>query len=359
MTTSETQGHSKALPVSGIRDNHHRGSVGSFLQGKIQPGSRLSIVSAYFTIYAFEALKNQLTAVEDLQFLFGEPRFVRSLDPDKTDKKSFQIEDDGLHLRNRLEQKRVARECADWIQAKVQIRSVKQTNLLHGKMYHIATNGVEDAIMGSSNFTVRGLGLSESGNNIELNLEVDSNRDRRDLKAWFDELWQDESLVEDVRDQVLQYLEQLYQNHAPQFIYYKTLFHIFERFLADQDASGLLAEKSQLVDTVIWNALFRYSFAQPKQILEVYRLLCADRTTPYEELCNLFDQETRNGTDMLLYNERLETAISSIAHTFKRRSLSQLQTSRGAVLVNQQQQATETSEFDLITWLVIKSQGEG
>ena len=217
MTTSETQGHSKALPASGIRDNHHRGSVGSFLQGKIQPGSRLSIVSAYFTIYAFEALKNQLTAVEDLQFLFGEPRFVRSLDPDKTDKKSFQIEDDGLHLQNRLEQKRVARECADWIQAKVQIRSVKQTNLLHGKMYHIATNGVEDAIMGSSNFTVRGLGLGESGNNIELNLEVDSNRDRRDLKAWFDELWQDESLVEDVRDQVLQYLEQLYQNPISYF----------------------------------------------------------------------------------------------------------------------------------------------
>jgi SNF2 family DNA or RNA helicase len=258
MTTSKTKSHTQTLPASGIRDNHRRDSVGNFLRDKIQSGSRLSIVSAYFTIYAFEALKAQLIGIEDLQFLFGEPRFVRSLDPDKTDKKSFQIEDDGLHLQNRLEQKRVARECADWIQAKVQIRSVKQTNLLHGKMYHIANNGVEDAIMGSSNFTVRGLGLGEAGNNIELNLEVDSNRDRRDLKAWFDELWQDESLVEDVRDEVLQYLEQLYQNHAPQFIYYKTLFHIFERFLADQDASGLLAEKSQLVDTDIWNALFEF-----------------------------------------------------------------------------------------------------
>jgi len=71
-------------------------------------------------------------------------------------------------------------------------------------------------------------------------------------------MWQDESLVEDVKDEVLQYLEQLYQNHAPQFIYYKTLFHIFERFLADQDASGLLTEKSQLVDTDIWNTLFEF-----------------------------------------------------------------------------------------------------
>jgi SNF2 family DNA or RNA helicase len=125
-------------------------------------------------------------------------------------------------------------------------------------MYHISNNGVEEAIIGSSNFTVRGLGFGESGNNIELNLEVDSNRDRRDLQAWFDELWHDESLVEDVKAEVLQYLEQLYANHSPQFIYYKTLFHIFEKFLAQQDDSGLLTEKSQLVDTVIWNTLFEF-----------------------------------------------------------------------------------------------------
>ena len=70
-------------------------------------------------------------------------------------------------------------------------------------------------------------------NNIELNLEVDSGRDRRDLKTWFEELWNDPELVEDVKQEVLLYLDQLYQNHPPEFIYYKTLFHIFEKFLDD------------------------------------------------------------------------------------------------------------------------------
>ncbi|MCL0066220.1 phospholipase D-like domain-containing protein, partial [Dehalococcoidia bacterium] len=244
--------------ISGIRDNHRRGCVGDFLKGKIQEGSTLSIVSAYFTIYAFEALKGNLTGIEELKFLFGEPRFIQSLDPDKADKKAFNIEDHGLALANRLQQKRVAEECARWIEDKVEIRSVRQSNLLHGKMYHIARHGIEDAIMGSSNFTVRGLGLSSAGNNIELNLEVDSNRDRSDLKAWFDELWDDTNLVEDVKQEVLRYLEQLYQNHAPEFIYYKTLFHIFEQFLDDQTRSDLLSEKSQLVDTDIWNTLFEF-----------------------------------------------------------------------------------------------------
>ena len=250
--------NSPLLQMSGIRDNHCRGTVGEFLQSKIQNGSSLSIVSAYFTIYAFDVLKASLVEIEELRFLFGEPRFIQSLDPKKTDKKAFKIEDEGLQLENRLEQKRVAKECAEWIKEKVQIRSIRALNLLHGKMYHLAHYGVEDAIMGSSNFTVRGLGLSPTDNNIELNLEVDSNRDRRDLKAWFDELWNDKRLVEDVKEEVLSYLEQLYQDHAPEFIYYKTLFHIFEQFLGEQEKSGLLTEKMQLVDTEIWNALFEF-----------------------------------------------------------------------------------------------------
>ena len=49
---------------SGIRDNRERGSVGKFLQETIQPNARLSIVSAYFTIYAFEELKQQLLGIE-------------------------------------------------------------------------------------------------------------------------------------------------------------------------------------------------------------------------------------------------------------------------------------------------------
>ncbi|WP_373535903.1 helicase-related protein [Microcoleus sp.] len=250
--------HDSSLPKSAIRDNRHRGTVGDFLKAKVEENSTLSIVSAYFTIYAFDALKEQLLGIKSLKFLFGEPRFIKSLDPSKTDKKAFQIEDQGLQLQNRLQQKRVAKECAEWIDKKVQIRSVKQSNLLHGKMYHIAHNGSENAIMGSSNFTVRGLGLGRKNNNIELNLEVDSKRDTRDLKAWFDELWNDPELIEDVKEDVLLYLEQLYQNNSPEFIYYKTLFHIFETFLNDLEKNDILSEQLHFFNTEIWKSLFEF-----------------------------------------------------------------------------------------------------
>ena len=60
-----------------------------------------------------------------------------------------------------------------------------------------------EAILGSSNFTLRGLGLAENQNNIELNLIVDSDRDRRDLKNWFYEIWDDANLVEDVKEDIV------------------------------------------------------------------------------------------------------------------------------------------------------------
>ena len=104
--------------ASGIWDNHRRGVIGEFLRTRVKAGSELSFVSAYFTIYAYAALKDELDSIKHLRFLFGEPRFVQSLDPDKTEKKAFRIESDVLALANRLEQKRIAAECSQWLRDK-------------------------------------------------------------------------------------------------------------------------------------------------------------------------------------------------------------------------------------------------
>jgi SNF2 family DNA or RNA helicase len=243
---------------SGIRDNHYCGSVGEFLKSHIQESSRLSVVSAYFTIYAYESLKDWLDCMEHMDFLFGEPAFVKSLDPSKTESKAFVISQDGLKLANALQQKRVAGECAEWIRRKVDIKSVCQSNFLHGKLYHMENGGQDVAILGSSNFTPRGLGLQDTGSNIELNLIVNEPSDRDELKAWFDRLWADPNLVADVKDEVLLYLEQVYQNQAPEFIYYKTLYQIFEKFLGDARRSDEDLGRTTLFDSDIWRALFDF-----------------------------------------------------------------------------------------------------
>jgi SNF2 family DNA or RNA helicase len=244
--------------ASGLRDNHTRGTVSDFLTEKIRDKAKLSIVSAYFTIYAYDALRETLERIDHLDFLFGEPSFLNRLDPDRTETKSFTIDSQGLELVNKLQQKRVARDCADWIERKVDIRTIKETNLLHGKMYHVSNAGVEDAILGSSNFTVRGLGLSNKASNIELNLVVDSSRDRQELKQWFTEIWNDEKLVKEVKQDVLFYLRKLYANQSPQFIYYLTLFHLFRDYLDGARNLDDALRRVALPDTGIWQSLFSF-----------------------------------------------------------------------------------------------------
>ena len=304
--------HEGRAMTSGIRDNHRRGSVGAFLTETIQPGAKLSIVSAYFTIYAFEALRTELLGIGSLRFLFGEPQFVRALDPERSEKKQFRIEDDALALTNQLQQKRIARECAAWIADKVQIRSITQAGLLHGKLYHIDNAGVSEAILGSSNFTVRGLGLGAQRNNIELNLVVDSNRDKRDLQQWFAEVWDDPTLVADVRDEVLTYLRQIYANHAPEFIYYKTLFHLFAHYLDEQRKSTLLTEQSRITSSAIWQALFAFQRDGVKgaisKILRHNGCIIADSVglgKTYEALAVIKFFELRNDKVLVLCPKKL------------------------------------------------------
>lgn len=240
---------------SRLLDNLTRGSVGEFLRDKIRADSDLSVVSAYFTIYAYDALKTQLEGIKGMRFLFGEPNFVRSLDPTKGRTPNAQIEKDELQLEQQLRQSRTAKACADWIAEKVEVRSVRKPGFVHGKLYHIQQGDYERAVLGSSNFTVQGLGLGRGGN-IELNLEVTDSRDRDDLKQWFDELWANQELVEDVKQQVLEHLKRLYTPVGPQFVYYKTLYHLFDQ--AKPDESATLKLPQRLYDSEIWQALFEF-----------------------------------------------------------------------------------------------------
>ena len=243
---------------SGIRDNHSRGTAGGFLRDVIAADTKLSFVSAYFTIHTYGAIGEVLEQADSLRFLFGEPRFVRSLDTENKQSRKYRLTDEGLAVSNQLEQRRLAKHCADWIRRKVEIRSVTRTGFLHGKMYHVQDGKVAHALVGSSNFTMTGLGLLANGNNIELNLVVADDRDRADLLAWFNGLWDDTSLVEDVKETVLKELARLYANQSPEFVYYLTLFHIFRDFLDGSRDLDEALRRTQLPDTRVWRTLFSF-----------------------------------------------------------------------------------------------------
>ncbi len=298
---------------SNLKDNRpSRGSVGEYLRAEIKPETKLSFVSAYFTVNAFDALKAELESADSLRFLFGEPSFIAEIDSDKHAKKNFRLTENGLELAQSLEQRPIAKACAAWIKQMVEIRSIRQSGFLHGKAYHIQNGNASSAILGSSNFTLPGLGLQATGNNIELNLVVDSVRDCKDLLAWFEEVWTDKSLTKDVKAEVLSYLEQLYANHSPEFIYYLTLFHIFRDELEGARDVDATLKHTTLFESEIWKMLFSFQKDGVKacinKILEYNGCILADSVglgKTFEALAVIKYFELRNERVLVLCPKKL------------------------------------------------------
>ena len=257
--------------ASAIIDNQQGGRVGDFLKQHILPGSDLSFVSAFFTIYAYEALRDELEGAAHLRFLYGNPEGTESPDPKPDQKKSFDITTDkGMKLSQTLTQKILAQECARWIEEKVDIRAIDRAEFLHGKLYHIASEQGDAALLGSSNFTKRGLGFGASPN-IELNLDVHNDEDRAALLDWFNNLWNDKVLTHDAKGEVLAALGRLGKTYSPEFVYYKTLFHVFEDWLQNHDERGGLLGEGHFYDSIIWNSL--YKFQQDGVVSAINRLM--------------------------------------------------------------------------------------
>jgi hypothetical protein len=104
---------------------------------------------------------------------------------------------------------------------------------------------------------------------------------------------------------------------------------------------------------VLDDGTVRLGFAQPKQILEIYRALCVGQNAPLDALCSQFNHSTHNGTDVSQYSDLLNKAVTWIEGSFKIRAVSNLFTDRSAVLIEKAKQISETTDFELITWLII------
>ena len=244
-----------------LDNNDHR--VVDYLREQLDQSNAFRIVSAYFTIYGYELLSEELARLKDTRFLFGDPSSVDDLDPGEMDEKSFQLTERGLAPTQTMIQKALAEECAAWFRGDtVAVRTVRQTNFLHGKMYLTDSAGV----VGSSNFTKSGLGGSARPN-LEINLAISDDRTLEDLHEWFDNLWSDERLTEDAKQDVLNALERLGKEYSPKFVYFKSLFELLkDRIDSDLDSDQQL-EDIHLFDTAIWNALYEFQKDGTKSVV--------------------------------------------------------------------------------------------
>ena len=253
-----------------ILDNRTH-TVADHLRQNLRDAQAFRLVSAYFSIYGYELLADALESVGEARFLFGDPASVDAPDPGKEEPKSFEVTEKGLTPNHTLRQKYLARRCADWAQSDtVGIRSIAQSNFLHGKMYLTEVPGGDSGIVGSSNFTRRGLGKGNQPN-IEINLVTDDPENCAELREWFDKIWHDEKLTEDAKQKVLDALSRTGKDHAPELIYFKTLYELFSEDIEARLDREQRLDDVHLYDSTVWKKL--YQFQKDGAVSVITRLL--------------------------------------------------------------------------------------
>ena len=249
----------------GILDNKTQGKVIDKLKEDLKSGTKVSIISAYFTIFAYQELRKELNKIDSLRLLFSMPTFVK----DKKDiNREFKLSgsyESGLagdryemKLKNELKQSEIAKECAEWIRKKVEVRAYDEEHTLPQKMYIMEQNDGEDSyIFGSSDFTSSGLGVVSS-NKSEMNTYMKDTTSTQAMLNLFNKAWNDNEKVKDVKKALLESLEVVYRENTSEFIYFVTLYNIFKDYLSDLTEEEIVKSKTGFKDSVVWNKLYNF-----------------------------------------------------------------------------------------------------
>ena len=228
---------------------------------EIKDGSRLSVAAACFSIYAFQELKKELQGIEELRFIFTSPTFTT--EKAKKEKREFYIPrlsrerslygtEFEVKLRNELTQKAIAKECAEWIRKKVTFKS----NVTNENMMGFI-NLDEKNYMPITGFTTVDLGCERGNNayNMVQKTEAPFSTAYIDL---FDNLWNDNSKLQEVTDEVIDNITAAYNENSPDFIYFVTLYNIFNEFLEDVSEDHLPNEATGFKESKIWSMLYNF-----------------------------------------------------------------------------------------------------
>lgn len=230
------------------------------LSVEIKKGSKLSIAAACFSIYAFQELKKQLTSIDELRFIFTSPTFVA--EKTKKEKREFYIPrlnrerslygtEFEIKLRNEMTQKAIAKECAEWIKEKVTFKSNISDKSIQGQL-------VVDEVGYTpiNNFTTVELGC-EKGNVISTTIVKDQSLAQTLIRD-FDEIWNDKKVLQEVTDEVVESITAAYNENSPDFIYFVTLYNIFNEFLEDVSEDVLPNEATGFKNSKIWSMLYNF-----------------------------------------------------------------------------------------------------
>ena len=238
---------------------------GDDLKEELKVRDKCYIASAVFSMYSYQELKKQLNNIDEFKFIFTNPTFIKDKKDEKQERlfelnnykreKSLVGSEFEIKLKNKLNGKAIAKECANWIRNKAKFKSNINNNPIQKFM------NVNDRVtyLNVDEFSSASLGYEKNNTIFNPITKIDKNYDfTKGYLDSFNQMWNNEEILKDITDEVVDYISDLYKENSPEFIYYVILYNIFNEFLLDVSEDDLANEKVGFKESVIWNTLYDF-----------------------------------------------------------------------------------------------------
>ena len=243
---------------------------GDDVKQSIDKGDKLKIAAATFSIYAYEALKKEFANIDALEFIFTSPTFVpnEAIDnirkerreffiPKSERERSFYGTEFEIQLKNKLTQRAIAKECAEWIKRKATFKSNKASAPMQ-QFACIQKQDISIVYIPLNGFTAVDLGYQKGDAVSNLVNRIDEAAMTQTYLSLFDQIWDDEEKLEDVTGRLVEHISTVYKENAPERIYFLMLYNIFNEFLEDLNEDVLPNDLTGFKDTLVWNKLYNF-----------------------------------------------------------------------------------------------------
>ncbi|MGP5032989.1 helicase-related protein [Glutamicibacter arilaitensis] len=241
--------------------------LGDDLKNELYAGSKVRIAASTFSIFAFEALRDELEKIDELEFVFTSPSFGSTATGDKIrkERREFFIPaghaetnlygtEFEIRLRNKLTQRAIAKECADWIRRKVKFRANSTGQVMQPMV--VADDRV--AYLGPQGFTTADLGYEQGNAMSSMVTKTEGVSETKQLLDIFEQIWNTPGHLSDVTQAVYEHISAVYAENSPARIYFLILYNLFAEFLDDISEDTLPNDRTGYENTKVWQSLYNF-----------------------------------------------------------------------------------------------------
>jgi hypothetical protein len=217
------------------------------LCASLAKGGGLDAASPDLSLFAFSELREILRTLASSRLIL----------PLQRDTESLLGSDADRGYRNQLSSRKLARDLAEWIRGRVDVKAAPGPLPQATLVVKSAAGSPSKVISGNCPLTTDGLGITPA-NQFSLVQATETPDESKLLGAWFTQMWDALPATAEAKAALLAQLDEITAKRQPSLIYLLTIYHLFKDRGDELDEEKIVKSATGIRNTVVWKKLFKF-----------------------------------------------------------------------------------------------------